>query len=121
MMREVSVGDLRYRVVVTQHDDRFVAYAERVDTGDRFGTECAGASEHEAFVRLVRWLEWQREHVAALEALRRAEQSYYRTIAGSAFARPMEDPSPTELQTESLEQVEAARLALDEIRSRRPA
>jgi hypothetical protein len=119
-MREVCVGDLRYRIVVMQRDTRFVAHAERVDTGGRFGMECAGASEQEACVRLVRWLEWQREHVAALEALRRAEQAYYRTVAGSAFGYPLEDPSPAELQTESLEQVEAARVALDEIRARRP-
>jgi hypothetical protein len=119
-MREVCIGDLRYRIVVMQRDACFVACAERVDTGDRFGMECAGASEQEASVRLVGWLEWQREHVAALEVLRRAEQAYHRTIAGSAFASPLEDPSAAELQTESLEQVEAARVALDEIRARRP-
>jgi hypothetical protein len=119
-MREVSVGDLRYRIVVEPRDGRFVAHAERIDTGDRFGMECAGASEQEASVRLVGWLEWQCEHVNALEALRRAQQAYHRTIAGSAFASLVEDPSATELQTESLEQIEAARVALDEIRSRKP-
>jgi hypothetical protein len=119
-MREISIGGVRYRVFVTRRDGRFVAYAERIDTGDRFGMECAGASEQEASVRLVGWMEWQCDHVNALEALRRAEQAYHRTVAGSAFASLMEDPSATELQTESLEQIEAARLALDEIRARRP-
>ena len=67
-----------------------------------------------------RWLEWQHEHAAALEALQRAQRAYHRTIAGSAFANPAEGPSAIELQKESLEAVEAARIRLDEIRGRRP-
>ena len=63
--------------------------------------------------RLTRWLEWQREHAAALEELQRAEHAYHRTIAGSAFASPTEGPSAIELQKESLDAVEAARV-LDE-------
>ena len=90
------------------------------DTGDRFGIECAGASEADAVDRLTRWLEWQSEHTAALEALQRAEHAYHRTIAGSAFASPTEGPSAIELQKESLEQVEAARVRLDEVRARKP-
>ena len=66
------------------------------------------------------WLEWQREHTAALEALQQAQRAYHRTIAGSAFARPTEGPSAIELQKESLDAVEAARVRLDEIRGRRP-
>ena len=46
--------------------------------------------------------------------------AYHRTIAGSAFANPSEGPSAIELQKESLEAVEAARIRLDEIRARRP-
>ena len=68
-----------------------------------------------------RWLEWQREHAAALEALQQAERAYHRTIAGSAFASPTEGPSAIELQKESLDAVEAARVRLDEIRARRQA
>lgn len=67
-----------------------------------------------------RWLEWQREHTAALEALQQAQRAYHRTIAGSAFASPTEGPSASELQTESLDAVEAARIRLDGIRQRKP-
>jgi hypothetical protein len=66
------------------------------------------------------WQEWQREHAAALEALQQAQRAYHRTIAGSAFLSPTEDPSATEVQKESLDAVEAARVRLDEIRARRP-
>src|ERR687887_107051 len=48
------------------------------------------------------------------------EREYHRTIAGSAFANPTEGPTPLELQKESLEAVEAARVRLDEIRARQP-
>jgi hypothetical protein len=92
----------------------------RSDTGDRFGIECAGASNEEASERLSRWLEWQREHAAALDDLQRAEQAHHRTIAGSAFVSPTEGPSAVELQKDSLAAVEAARVRLDEIRARRP-
>ena len=67
-----------------------------------------------------RWLEWQREHAAALEVLQQAQRAYHRTIAGSAFASPTEGPSPVEMQKESLDAVEAARVRLDEIRARQP-
>ena len=67
-----------------------------------------------------RWLEWQREHAAALEALQEAQRAYHRIIAGSAFASPSEGPSAVELQKESLDALEAARVRLDEIRSRKP-
>ena len=66
------------------------------------------------------WQEWQREHAAALEALQQAQRAYHRTIAGSAFASPTEGPSAVELQKESLDAVEAARVRLDEFRGRRP-
>jgi hypothetical protein len=67
-----------------------------------------------------RWLEWQHEHAAALEALQQAQRAYHRTIAGSAFASAAEGPSAIELQKESLDAVEAARVRLDEVRGRRP-
>ena len=92
-----------------------------MDTGDRFGIECAGGSEAASVDALSRWLDWQHEHTVALEALQQAEHAYHRTIAGSAFANSSEEPSAIELQKESLEQVEAARVRLDEIRARKPA
>jgi len=115
----VSIGSKEYRLVATQRGGGWVAHAEDA-AGVRFGIECAGSTAPEAIDRLTRWLEWQQEHASALVALEDAERSYHRTIAGSAFASPTEGPTPVELQKESLEQVEAARTRLDEIRARRP-
>jgi hypothetical protein len=120
-MREITVGDRKYRVVAIRRDDDWTAHAERVDTGESFGIECTGPSEVAAADRLVDWLMWQYEHSAALEALQQAERAYHRAIAGSAFANPTEGPTAIELQKESLEQVEAARVRLDEIRARKPS
>ena len=119
-MKEISIGERRYRLIAERRDTQWIAHAERADTRDRFGVECSGATEAEAIERLSRWLEWQCEHTAALEALQRAEHAYHRAIAGSAFAVPGEGPSPLELQKESLEAVEAARVRLDEVRARKP-
>ena len=116
----ITIGNRGYRLVATERGGRWSAHAERADTGDRFGIECAGDSEQEATARLTRWLEWQAEHTAALEELQRAERAYHRTIAGSAFASPSEGPSALEMQKESLDAVESARVRLDEIRSRKP-
>ena len=120
-MRSISVGDRKYRLVVAKQDGDWTAHAERVDTGESFGIECVGPSETVAADRLAEWLTWQYEHSAALEALQQAERAYHRTVAGSAFANPSEGPTAIELQKESLEQVEAARIRLDEVRSRKPA
>lgn len=119
-MTETSTGDARYRVVCVERDGQWVAHAERTENGDRFGIECSAATEHDAIERLNRWMDWQREHTAALEALQTAERAYHRTIAGSAFASALEGPSPIEMQKESLDAVEAARVRLDEIRAQRP-
>jgi hypothetical protein len=119
-MKQISIGAARYRVVCEERDGQWLARALRADTGDPFGVECAGPTDAEAVARLARWLEWQSEHAAALEALQSAERAYHRTIAGSAFANPTEGPSAIELQKESLETVEAARVRLDEIRARKP-
>ena len=119
-MKEISIAGCRYRVTATERDGRWIGHADRLDTGDRFGVECTGATEVEAIERVARWLDWQSEHAAALAALQRAERSYHRTIAGSAFANPTEGPTAIELQKESLEEVEAARLRLDEVRARKP-
>jgi hypothetical protein len=119
-MKQITIGETRFRLVCVERDGQWLAHAEREDNGDPFGIECSGASEAEAVARLTRWLEWQGEHTAALEALQGAERAYHRTIAGSAFASPTEGPSAIELQKESLEAVEEARLRLDEVRARRP-
>jgi hypothetical protein len=115
-----TVGGRSFRLVTEQRGSSWIAHAERADTGDRFGVECAGDTEEDAVARLQRWLGWQDEHAAALEELQRAESAYHRTIAGSAFASTSEGPSPVELQKESLDAVEAARQRLDEVRARKP-
>ena len=117
---KTTIGGTMLIVQATERDRRWMARAARGDNGDPFGIECAGASEAEAIARLTGWLEWQHEHTAALEALQQAERAYHRTIAGSAFASPTEGPTAIELQKESLDAVEAARVRLDDIRIRRP-
>ena len=116
----VAIGDTRYRIVTAERDGRWTAHAVREDSGDLFGIECSGESEQAAAERLTLWLTWQSEHGAALTALQQAERAYHRAIAGSAFASPSEGPSPFEIQRESLDAVEAARVHLDEVRARRP-
>ena len=119
-MKEVAIGECTYRVHVIQKDGQWIAHAERSDTGERFGPDCAGSTAEQAIERVVSWLDWQREHAAALEALQQAERAYHRTIAGSAFANPSEGPTAIELQKESLDQVEDARQRLDDVRARKP-
>jgi len=119
-VKHVSLGDRSYSLVAAERDGQFFARAVRDDNGDPFGIECTGATEAAAIERLTQWLEWQHEHTAALEALQQAERAYHRTIAGSAFANPIEGPSALELQKESLDAVEAARVRLDDIRTRKP-
>lgn len=119
-MKTVTVGERHYRVLATPRTSDWLAHAERAETGDPFGIECAGGSETEAIDRMVRWLEWQHEHACALDSLQQAERVYHRTIAGSAFAASADHATPLELQKEALDAVESARVRLDDIRSRRP-
>ena len=119
-MKQIAIADRRYRIVTVQRDGQWIAHALRDDTGDPFGIECAGATQDEAVARLTRWLEWQADHTAALADLQRAERAYHRTIAGSAFASPSEGPSAIEMQKESLDAVEAARVRLDQVRAQKP-
>jgi hypothetical protein len=119
-MDQLTIAGNSYRVVTVERGGQWIAYAVRVQDGDRYGIECSGATEADARDRLLRWLEWQSEHAAALQALQLAEQTYHRTIAGSAFVGPTEGPSAVEMQKEALDAVEAARVRLDEIRARKP-
>jgi hypothetical protein len=70
---------------------------------------------------MASWLDWQHEHAAALEALQSAERAYHRFVAGSAFAGQRDEVSAIELQEETLQQVEVARIRLDEVRARKPS
>jgi hypothetical protein len=119
-MKRVSIGTLTYHLVAIEREGHWVAHAEREETGKPFGIECIGDTETDAVERLSRWLEWQNEHQTALEALQVAERAYHRTIAGSAFASPTEGLSAAELQKESLDVLEAARVRLDDVRARKP-
>jgi len=107
-------------IKTSQRAGQWVAHAERAENGDRFGIECSGATAQDAADRLRRWIDWQAEHSAALAALQAAESAYHRTIAGSAFASPTEGPSPVEMQKDSLNALETARVRLDEVRARKP-
>jgi hypothetical protein len=119
MVKHISIGDSHFDLTALERDGQWIAHAVRGD-GDRCGIECAGVSEADAIERLTRSLEWQHEHAAALDAVQRAEDRYHRTIAGSAFAGRTEGPSPLELQKESLDALEAARLHLEQVRARKP-
>src|SRR5262245_16525695 len=111
---------MEIRIICEQRGTQWIARAVDDRHGDPFGVECAGATKEEATARLQRWLDWQREHAAALEALQQAERAYHRTIAGSAFASPADGVSAIEMQKESLEAVDSARVRLDEVRLRKP-
>jgi hypothetical protein len=117
-MSDLRIGDCTYRLSVSAHAGRWVSHAARADTGERFGVECAGATEIEALDRLVKWLNWQNDHTAALRVLQECEREYHRTVAGSAFAAPSHDRHIVEQR--SLDQVAAARRRLDEVRASRP-
>jgi hypothetical protein len=108
------------KILCDLREGQWVAHAVREDTGDPFGIECTGTSEQEAIDRLTRWLDWQRDHVAALEELQQAERTYHRTVSGSAFANPTEGPTAVEIQRDALLAVEAARIRLDAVRARKP-
>jgi hypothetical protein len=109
------------RIHAVERSGQWLAYAERVGSGERFGLECAGTSEADAVGRLARWLDWQSEHAAALAALQAAERAYHRIVAGGAFSRPADGARMLALQRESLELLGAACLRLDDIRGRQPA
>jgi hypothetical protein len=120
IMKELIIGGTRYRLDAVERDGRWLARAVRAETGDPFGVETSGSSQAVAIDRLEKWIDWQHEHAAALEALQQTENAYHRTIAGSAFANPTEGPTPIEMQRDALELVEAARSRLDELRARKP-
>jgi hypothetical protein len=115
-MKQVTIGGIGYRITATARDGEWCASALRSDTGEPFGIACCDRSEASAVARVIVWLDWQHEHQAALVALQQAERAYHRLVAGSAFGAGGE----AEVQKESLELVEAARLRLDEVRARRP-
>lgn len=119
-MRQLAVGDRAYRLVASADGGNWVCRAERADTGERFGIACAGATEAEAIGRLERWLTWQETHRAALLELQACERAYHRAVSQAAFRSPRNEPDRLDAGKVALDQVEAARRRLDEIRARRP-
>jgi len=79
----------------------------------------SGGAPLDTLDTLTRWLEWQYEHTQALEALQQAERAYHRSMADAAFAIAR-DSNAVDGSKASLEQVDAARKALDDVRGRRP-
>jgi len=108
------------RIICQEREGQWIARAFRDDNGDPFGIECVAPTRDEAIGRLNRWLDWQREHAGALEALQQAERAYHRSLAGAAFGPADEEPAAGELTKESLEAVEGARLRLDQVRALKP-
>jgi hypothetical protein len=68
----------------------------------------------------VRWIAWQHDHGAALEALQAAERAYHRAVADTAFTGQVGQRAAGERQRATLDAVDAARLCLDRIRARMP-
>ena len=73
-----------------------------------------------------KWLEWQRDHAAALAALQEAQRAYHRVFVERALAsnrQPAVDSQQSAVDipvSESLKAVDAARVRLDEVRARKP-
>ncbi|HEY6509669.1 MAG TPA: hypothetical protein VIY56_16720, partial [Vicinamibacterales bacterium] len=117
---DLRIGDCTYRLGVTAEAGRWVSSALRTDTGERFGIECAGATEDEAVDRLVRWLRWQSDHTEAMRVLQDRERDYHRAVTGTAFETAASDPLGAEQRRIALDQVDSARRHLDEVRASRP-
>src|SRR2546425_13172546 len=73
-MKEISIGDVRYRIVTVERDGQWIAHAERVDTGGRFGTECRGGTPRAASERPEGSAARESEGTTGLEALENGER-----------------------------------------------
>jgi hypothetical protein len=116
-MRELQIGATRFRLRADPRGSAWIATAEDVERGERFGPEIIAASEADALDTLARWLGWQREHTEALEALQQAERSYHRALTGQAFGAPDHHSGDT---ARLLDEVDRARHHLDAVRGRQP-
>ena len=120
-MSQITIGQVTFRLVSETRQDSWIARAESNETGERFGIECSGSTQAEVIERLHAWLEWQREHVVALDKLQQAEHAYHRAVVGGAFVGTTEGSSVFEARKALLELVDEARATLDEVRARKPA
>lgn len=120
-MPPITIGNVAYRIRASQRTGRWTAYAVRADNGDRHGVDFAGDSEAQVVGAVTRWLQWQSDHAAALNALQEAERAYHRSVAGNLFATGAADESATrQVRRDALEQMERAKGRLDAVRARRP-
>ncbi|MFN7916139.1 MAG: hypothetical protein U0Q55_12440 [Vicinamibacterales bacterium] len=117
---DLTIGSTLYDLATTERNGQFSAHAVTGEKRERFGIETTGSSAAEALDKLTRWLEWQHEHTLALAALQQAERAYHRAMGDAAFAIARDLHAPDVSKT-SLEQVDAARRSLDDVRGRRPA
>jgi hypothetical protein len=117
-MTRVEIGGVSYRLFALPSEGRWVARAFKANSGERFGVDACGPTESAAVQGLREWLEWHHDHVAALEALRRAERAYHRAVTDAAFPGSGADALTT--GKAPLEQLDSARAALDSVRARRP-
>lgn len=114
---EARIAQLGFRLrLVRDEGDVWIASAQRFDSGHPFGPPIAAGSPTEATAQLAAWLEWQRDHAAALQALQAAEAVYHRlavqTFAGAGSAG-------REGIRLALAALDDARRTLDAIRERR--
>jgi hypothetical protein len=92
----------------------------RTADGASVGPVFADVDRRCAVDRATRWLAWQQTHAAKLRDLQEAERLYHRTIARRAFASSSEEAAARAERVDALRRLEQARLALDEVRARRP-
>jgi hypothetical protein len=117
----IVIDGISFLIEVVERDGQWTAIARREDSGDRYGPSISAATPNEAVGQLIGWIDWQREHASALEALQAAEVAYQRIVASSAFYAGPEGPPPAEVERDALARLEEARVRLDEVRQRRPA
>jgi hypothetical protein len=67
----------------------------------------------------ARWLDWQRAHQRALEALQAAGQEYHRLVIEQAFAGDNEPARGS--RQDALSRLEVCRRRLDELREQQPS
>ncbi len=120
MTRHLSFGDARFEIAARPDGAQWVAQARREDRRESHGPAFRAASEMEALDRCAAWLTWQQEHEAALRALQAAQRTYQRAVTAGAFAPPADGPGP-DAEREALQEMEAARVRLEEVRERQPS
>ena len=66
------------------------------------------------------WVDWQRDHAAALAALQEAQRAYHRVAVDSLQSAVASQQSAVGRRAGALEALEAARVRLDDVRARMP-